>query len=149
MASKNTQKILLRTPVGINNYSGDLFRCFTRGDTLPFKFQFRQSDGSPIDVTGWRVIIAFALGLSCDDPGCGDSTVSIEVDIPIVDALEGKFEGTVSHSHTQNIPCGLVYASAKYVTAVTGTPEDPIDGDVHIMDMCQLEVFPNVTPTIY
>lgn len=150
MAKKSTvPDITLRKPVGINNYTGDVFRCFTRGDTIPFKFTFRNSDGSPIDVTGWKVLISFGLSLSCNEPGCSDPALVIEVEIPVVDAENGVFAGEVNQTQTQNIPCGLIYASAKYTTEPIGTPPDEEPGNTHIIDMCQLEVYPNVSPTIY
>jgi len=61
-------KVTLRKPIGINNFQGKSFRCFARGDTLPFYLEFRYTDGNPVDITGWRCIVAFTNSLSCSRP---------------------------------------------------------------------------------
>lgn len=137
---KTAQVITLRSPVGINNYSGEAFRCFTRGDTLPFEFTFKDPAGDEIDITDWRLFISFSGSLNCNDPGCSTSALVIEVEIPIVDALAGQFAGTVNDESTLSIPCGIVYGSIKYINA---------SNETFILDMCQLEVYPNVNPSLH
>jgi hypothetical protein len=139
-------KPTLVTPEGINNYSGDVFRCFTKGDTLPFRFTFKASDGTPININGWKMYIVFSSSISCDiSGGCEEQVTTIEVEIPIADDENGVFEGEVSDIKTQSLPCGIIYAMAKYVTAAEGTPDNPGSGSTHILDMCRLEVYPNLT----
>ena len=170
-------KVTLRKPIGINNFQGKSFRCFARGDTLPFYLEFRYTDGNPVDITGWRCIVAFTNSLSCSRPGCGDSSLVLEVDIPIHDAENGIFAGNVTNEHTKDIPCGLVYATIKYITApnmveaqnpdgspmlnpdgspafnppsgVSAIRDEPpaLKGLSYILDMCQLEVYPSVAPS--
>jgi hypothetical protein len=128
-------KPTLSTPTGINNYSGEVFRCFTKGDTLPFRFNFKYEDGEPIDVTGYQVFVIFA-----DYQAAGDVTEQsqtlLEVEIPLADLETALFEGDVADDETNGLPSGLVYAMAKYVTA---------EGASHIIDMCLLEVYPSLT----
>ena len=140
---------VLLAPVGINNYSGKVFRCFTRGDTLPFKFTIKNEDGVvPPDIADWKVVIVMADS-EIPDSGCNGDQQVIEVEIPLINEAEGVFEGHVKNFRTQDLPAGLIYALAKYITAPGGTVEDPIPGSTFIMDMCQLEVYPNLTfPTL-
>jgi len=134
------QQITLRSPVGINNYDGASFKCFTRGDTLPFAFVIQNESGEPIDVTDWHMYVSFSTSLNCDNPGCSGSSLVVEVEIPVSDALAGEFSGEVSDNYTLSMSCGLTYASIKYIDA---------DGKTHLVDMCQLEVYPNVNPALY
>ncbi len=136
----NTQQITLRTPVGINNYDGSSFRCFTRGDTLPFSFAFLDEDGEVVDVTDWHLYVSFSSALNCSDPGCSGSGLVVEVEIPVTDAVNGLFEGQINDEQTLSISCGLTYASIKYTNSNSHT---------HVIDMCQLEVYPNVNPALY
>lgn len=140
MAVNPAQKVILRSPIGINNYNGKYFRCFTRGDTLPFGLTFVHEDGEPVDVTDWRVYVSFSPILNCSDPGCVGSGLVVEVEIPIHDPEKAIFIGDVSDEYTLAIPCGLTYASIKYVDNNDKT---------HILDMCRLEVFPNVNPSVF
>lgn len=133
----------LTTPRGINNYTGALFRCFTKGETLPFRFTFKDTD-----VTDWKVYIAFADKLVTNS-GCVDDQILLEVEIPLADVVAGVFEGEVTNLQTHSLPSGLVYAMAKFVQAPTGVDPDIIPGLERIMDMCVLEVYPNITfPTL-
>ena len=146
MAAKlNVMKPTLTTPEGINNYSGDVFRCFTKGDTLPFRFAFKELDGTPSDTSGWKVVVTFSSTISCDATGCNETNVTVEAEIPLVDADLSIFEGEVSDLKTQSLPCGIIYAMAKYVTADVETPDGTVKGMSHIIDMCRLEVYPNLT----
>lgn len=142
MAKSNVLKQTMLTPEGINNYTGVSFRCFTKGDTLPFKFTFEDENGSPLDVEDIKVIVAFSSGIACDGATCnGDPTfVTVEVEIPLVDPTNGIFEGEVSDVHTQALPCGIVYGLVKYITKGYDGAEDAS----HIIDMCRLEVYPNI-----
>jgi len=142
-------KVKLRKPIGINNFEGKSFRCFARGDTLPFYFEFTLVDGTPVDITGWKCFVAFSTNLSCERPGCSDSALVLEVEIPVYDAAAGVFAGNVTNDHTKNIPCGLVYATIKYVTPPhdVGIPELEQKGLSYILDMCQLEVYASVAPS--
>lgn len=122
----------LTTPQGLNNYSGVTFRCFTIGDTLPFKFTFSNKDGSALDVTGWQVKIAIASAFN--------ALGGLLVDIPLASLEDCIFEGDVRSIDTIVLTPGVNYALAKYIMA---------DGKEHIIDMCMLEVYPNlnfVTP---
>jgi hypothetical protein len=123
----------LLTPVGINNFSGELFRCFTKGETLHFTFSFAQS-GIPMDVTDWKVVIAFADKLSTD-PGCDSDQNLLEVEIPLIDLANAKFDGDVLGDKTYSLPAGITYAMAKFTNA---------DGASYIIDMAMLEVYPSV-----
>ena len=142
-------KVKLRKPIGINNFPGTSFRCFARGDSLPFYLEFKYTDGTPVDLTGWKCFVAFSKTLSCERPGCSDSALVLEVNIPVYDAENGVFAGNVTNDHTKNIPCGLVYATIKYVTAPydISIPETENEGMSFILDMCQLEVFASVAPS--
>lgn len=144
MSKPSILRQTLKTPEGINNYSGAIFRCFTKGDTLPFKFTFRGADGKLLETSGWKVTIILSSGIFCDADGCNDSSVSVEVDIPPSSFEQGVFEGAVSDIKTQSLPCGIIYALAQYTTGVSGTDKNPIDGETHIIDMCRLEVYPNI-----
>lgn len=126
----------LLTPQGINNYSGVIFRCFTKGDSLPFQFTIQDDSGAVTDITGWQAFITMSDVVSCNEAGCTADSQIIEVEIPITDAVNGVFSGSVSGAHTQSLACGLNYASAKYIDG---------DGLAHIIDMCVLEVYPNLT----
>lgn len=149
MAKLNVIKPTLKTPEGINNYSGEIFRCFTKGDTIPFKFTFKQPDGSACDVNGWKVMIVFSSAISCETSECGDTAVTVEVEIPLTDDEAAIFEGEVSDIKTQSLPCGIVYAMAKYVTATEQIGDNVVDGASHIIDMCRLEVYPNITTIMH
>jgi hypothetical protein len=128
-------KPTLNTPQGINNYTGEVFRCFTKGDTLPFKFVFFTDAAEVVDVTGWTVSIVMSTQQAADN--CrDDAAVVIDVDIPLTDLATATFEGDVTDSETQSLPAGLVYVMAKYTT---------LAGATHIMDMGLLEVYPNLT----
>lgn len=137
MAKPKVFKPTLRVPQGINNYTGDMFRCFTKGDTIPFKVTL---NSDIVDVTGYKVIVIMSNVLM-DGPCDGDDRF-IEVEIPLVDAENGVFQGNVSGLHTQSLASGINYAMAKLVTAPA--TEDDL-GDPYIIDMCMLEIYPTVT----
>ena len=127
----------LFNPEGINNYSGELFRCFTRGDTLPFEFTFTDEDGAAVDITGWKVWIIISDKQATDDITVLDQTL-IEVEIPQTDLGAGVHSGNLEDTDTDALNEGINYAMVKYVTAA---------GESHIMDMCILEVYPSATFT--
>jgi len=122
----------LHTPQGLNNYSGELFRCFTRGDTLPFELTFKDSDGNAIDITGWSLQVSFTNVLADDDHVVGDQT-KLEVLIPISDATGGAFSGDVTDEQTETLADGINYGMIKFTKDT---------GDEHIVDMAILEVYP-------
>lgn len=128
-------KPILTSPVAINNYSGKVFKCFTKGDTLPFRFTFKSKDGLPLDMTGCQVWIVMADAPATPDNPAEQQTL-LEVEIPLVDLSLAMFEGEVSDSETNSLPSGLIYAQAKYITAL---------GATKIIDMCILEAYPSVT----
>jgi hypothetical protein len=135
-------KPTLHSPQGINNFSGKAFRCFTKGETLGFRFTLKTPDGVPADIADWKVYIVMANEF-VKDSGCTDDQQSIEIEIPLVDAALGIFEGEVTNFDTQDLPAGLNHALAKFITApdlIAGTP-----GNTYIIDMCTLEVYPNLT----
>ncbi|RLB79048.1 MAG: hypothetical protein DRH06_00065 [Deltaproteobacteria bacterium] len=148
MGNKLACKPILAKPIGINNFPGTAFRCFARGDTLPYNVQFTYDNGDPVDVTGWKCYIAFATALSCDKPGCAVVASVLEVELPVYDAENGIFMGNVTNEHTRSIPCGLIYASLKYVTAGYDPLDEDEEGLSYILDMCQLEVYPSVIPSV-
>jgi len=98
---------------GIDGYNGDMFKQFTRGDTLPFKFSFVDSsnNNTPIDVTGWKIYITFSDKLSCEA-----STNSIEAVIePTINPTDGILEGYVEDSMTFSLIAGTVYGSVRVI----------------------------------
>lgn len=127
-------KPTLVEPVGINNYLGTSFRCFTKGDTLPFKFTFKNPDGSPIDVTGYQLWIYMSdkQAVPTTDP---QTQNLVSVAIPITDAVNGVFSGTVTDTDTNTLPDGIAYAQAVYTNNA---------GESFIIDMAMLEVYPAV-----
>ena len=137
-------KPTLNTPQGVNNYSGAVFRCFTKGDTIPFRFTFTSGDAGVLDIEGWKVYIIMADILAAERGVCNGDQNLIEVEIPLADLSTGVFEGEITGLQSQRLPSGLVYALAKYVTAPGGSIENPIPGNTHIIDMCTLEVYPNL-----
>lgn len=124
----------LREPVGINNYSGKAFRCFTKGDTIPFRFTFKDGAGAVLNVTGQTVWVHFSDKQAV--PGGPDPIVSVE--IPLTDLATGVFSGNVSDTLTNTLPAGIIYAQALYVNAA---------GESITIDMCMLEVYPAVVTT--
>ena len=128
----------LSTPIGYNGYSGKTFRCFTKGDTLPFKFTIKNSDGTiPATIATWTVWVAFSDTLvDADNPAASDDL--LEVEIPLTDEATGVFSGNVSDTESNSLPDGLCFATAKYVDAA---------GATRIIDMAQLEVYPNIILT--
>lgn len=123
---------------GINNYSGKAFRCFTKGDTLPFRVSFKDADGNVPDVTDYEVWVYMSDQQAVD--GVDPQTQNLlEVQIPMTDLAGGVFEGNVSDTQTNSLPPGLVYAQLVYVDA-TGTS--------FIIDMALLEVYPAVPFTV-
>jgi hypothetical protein len=127
-------------PVGINNFSGDVFKCFTKGDTLPFRFNLSNKDGSDLDVTGWTCYVTFTDVPADDGVVVGDQNI-LEVEIPLVssDAKGGVCEGEISDTETNTLTAGLNQAQAKFVTAT---------GAQYYIDMATLEVYPNVSTTV-
>jgi hypothetical protein len=126
-------------PQGINNYPGTTFRCFTKGDTLPFQFTLTDNAGAPIDISEYRLFVA----LSNMQIKTGQSLINqvlVEVEIPAVDVVNGVFAGTVPDSETISLPDGLGYAMARYVNGL---------GESFIIDMCMLEIYPSISPTVY
>ena len=127
---------VLREPRALNNYPGVSFRCFTKGDTLAFKFTFKdQVSGDPIDVTGWTMTVAFSDKQYLKDCGQAQGATQIEVDIPINDAVNGIFQGEVATEKTELLKDGITYAVAYY--EISG-------GERYILDMAMLEVYPNL-----
>ena len=124
----------LTEPQAINNYSGASFRCFTKGDTLPFKFTFSDGAGGVPDVTDYQVWIHMSdeQAVVGGDP---QAQTLLSVEIPLTDLPTGVFEGTISDSETNSLPAGLVYAQALFTNAT---------GQSYIIDMCILEVYPAV-----
>jgi len=140
-------KSIMKTPVGINNFSGDVFRCFTKGETLPFKFTFRNQDKSIMDTAGWEVIVTFTSVIECNSTMiCGEEhntdKITVEHSIPASMFEGGIFLGNFPGKKTERLPCGLVFASARYVVA---PEEGQTHGNSYMIDMCQLEVYPNLT----
>ena len=123
----------LYTPVGMNNYSGELFRCFTKGDTLPFKFTFPAG----YDITDCQVWVVFS-DVKAESPATELTQNLLEVQIPITDLPGGVFSGEVSDSETHGLPAGITYGQIKFISA---------SGQTRIMDMCTLEVYPTLTFT--
>lgn len=123
----------LTHPEGINNYTGEAFRCFTVGDTLPFEFTISSADDPDIDVTGWSIVIAIALEF--------DSLIAngIEVVIPLVDISGKVFKGDISNILTKTLTPGINRAIAKYIN---------VGGEEFIFDMCLLEVYKNIEFTL-
>ena len=128
----------LHVPEGINNYTGESFRCFTKGDTLPFRFEFINDDGGITDITGWSVTIVISDIQAIDGKVEGDQT-RIEVDIPIDDIPTGVFLGDISDVETNSLNAGLNYAEIKFTKDT---------GEDHFIDMCILEVYPSATFTV-
>ena len=118
-------------PQGFNNYPGTIFRCFTAGDTLPFEFNFENSDGSVLDVTGWTVEISFSTEL--------DSASGLSVNIPLIDVDTSLFYGEITDEETATLTPGINYGIASYTDAV---------GNTFIIDMCILEVYQNLDFTL-
>ena len=145
MAIKQVKQ-LMRTPVGINNYSGDTFRCFTKGDDLSFEYNIKDGNGAPIDITNYDLTITISAALNDSILGCKDSIVNNHViNIPITDAVNGIFAGSITGEQTAIMPAGIAYAVAKYTTAPNDAdPYNIIPGKSHIIDMCQLEIYQNV-----
>lgn len=125
----------LFTPQGINNYPGTMFKCFTKGNSIPFKFTFKNKLGEILDVTGYSVWVIFS-----DKQATAETTpeeqVLVSVQIPLTDLENGVFEGVVTDEQTNILPAGIVFAEAKYVNAA---------GDSFTIDMCMLEVYPAVS----
>jgi len=122
----------LHAPQGINNYSGEVFRCFTNGDTLSFEFTLQDEDGDAIDTSGVVVSIVMSDKLVTDS--CDNESQQIDVTIPLFDADTAVFKGEINSAQTESLPNGLIYAMAKYT----------VDGTSHIIDMCLLEVYPSL-----
>lgn len=129
-------KPTLSTPRGINNYSGAVFRCFTKGDTLPFRFTLKSSDNVISDFTGYQVFVSYSDALNAERGECNGDQNLLEVEIPLVDAAGGVFEGEVLGLESQSLSAGITYGMVRFVTS-TGVP--------FIIDMAALEVYPNLT----
>jgi hypothetical protein len=127
-------------PVGINNFSGEVFKCFTKGDTLPFRFTLKNKDGSDLDITDWTAFVVITDLAAKEGVAVEDQNL-IEIEIPLVTQTDkgGIFEGEISDSETNGLTAGLNKAQAKYVTDA---------GATHYIDMCILEVYPNLTTTV-
>lgn len=125
----------LVVPVGINNYPGTVFKCFTRGTTLPFTFTL--SKAGVTDYTGWQVKVIISDILATDDKTAQDQT-QIEVTIPLTDAEGGVFSGTVTDTETNTLKEGINVAEARFIDDT---------GQSFIIDMCKLEVYPSTTYT--
>ncbi len=116
---------------GINGYSGKMFRDITRGETLPFTFRFTLKDGTPRDVTGWTVYVAFNTAL--------DSSVPIHESVFLPgDPLTGVISGFVEDDETFALAKGTYYASARYVNS---------DGRAFIIDMAKVKVMEGANAT--
>ena len=48
-----------------------------RGDTLPFSFQFNDTDGQPIDISGMKLYFTMKADATSDDGGPGDLQDSV------------------------------------------------------------------------
>ncbi len=111
---------------GINGYTGESFGDFTRGDTIPFSFQFMEADQiTPIPVDGWIILISIDTALTC-------STPLLEVTLTATDPAMGIISGEISNDESYTLLPNDYYISAKYVKP---------DGRAYMIDMGQIEVF--------
>jgi hypothetical protein len=129
----------LLEPQGINNYSGKTFRCFTKGDTLPFRFTFKDGDGLPLPgADAYDVYVEIANELA-ETPVTDQTQTAVVATMTCVDAVNMIFEGSVTDTQTLSLKAGMAYATAKYVTDI---------GVTHIIDMAMLEVYPGTSFTV-
>lgn len=98
-----------------------------RGDDVSFPVTFTDSNGLPLNITGWKIY--FTVKLSYDD-NATDSSASIAKDITVhTDPLNGKSSVDLSNLDTNISPGKYIYdiqvkdAQAKIITAVKGTFE--------------------------
>lgn len=116
----------LYVPQGLNNHSGAAFRCFSVGETLPFRFTFNSKEDPDLDVSAWQAKVVIS-----SKP---DAFVGIEANIPLVNATDRIFEGAIDSALTKTLTPGIHYAVAKFLDN---------DGSAYPIDMCILEVYPN------
>ena len=117
---------------GIDGQPGASFRNFTRGETLSFTFSFKV-DGVAVDVTGWKIYIAFTSTLDCQDATAPD----LEVVLLPTDAAGGIISGEVTDDETFALPKGEYYARAKYIKA---------DDRAYMIDKARISVYACVNP---
>ena len=119
---------------GLDGYSGVVFSDITRGETLPFTFQFMEEDQvTPIDVTGWKVYLAFSGTRDCSDA----AVLALEVEILPQTPLEGILSKNITDDETFALPTGKLFASARYIKP---------DGSTYIIDKAKLKVYPCINP---
>ncbi len=118
---------------GMDGHKGDTFSDFTRGETLPFSFQFTEEDGvTPETVTdNWVVVVAFATEQTCEEGTAPD----IEVILTLEDESNAIFSGSISDDETFSVDSGIMYASARFIIP---------DGSAFIIDKARVTVFPCV-----
>ena len=119
---------------GLDGHAGTSFVEFTRGETVPFTFQFMESDEvTPIDVTGYTIYIAYALSVDCDDLVLPE----LEVTILPTDALAGIMSGEMTDTESFGLASGNIYVSARYVKA---------DGRTYVIDKAMHQIYNCINP---
>ncbi len=120
--------------IGLDGHTGRLFSTFTRGETLPFSFQILEEDEvTPINITGWRMYVAFNPVLNCAD----SPAPALEAVLLPQDAINGIFSGEISDDETFSLPAGAIYGEIRIVDNI---------GRAFVVDKAQLTVGGCINP---
>lgn len=115
---------------GVNGFPGFL-SDFTRGTTKDFEIRISK-DGSAVDITGAKFILAFAPSFS-DDP-----TLRVEITSP-TDPENGKTVGTITDTESLSLDAGKWCYSVKYINP---------SGKSYVIDQGKIKLFENMIDDI-
>ena len=98
-----------------------------RGDTKPYKLVFKNPDGDPVDVSGYKVMFTAKA-----DTGDADNAAKISKTITVTDGTSGEVELVLSASDT-DIDAGI-YVYDVQLVAPSGNVHTPLNGTMTVED---------------
>ena len=113
----------LLTPIGINNFTGEYFKCFTQGDTVPFSFTVADTD-----LTDCVITVSFKKDIE------NNNTAANNYELSISEPATGRVNTELSSNYTAELEAGINYAVLYYTK----------NNKNYIIDMCVLEVYQGI-----
>ena len=104
---------------------------FVRGDDVTYNLQFKDSTGTPINITGWKVY--FTIKLNIDDP---DTAAVLKVDVTThLDPVNGRTQIKLT-----NVQTDILEGAYRYDLQVKKT-----DGTINTIMLDGMKVLADVT----